>query len=264
VVGLLARVTWLERFRPFTTLHLLTVLVLAGVMTWVVWRGWTLRGTPRGLAHRRLWGWSIAAVQVAALAWWLWPGNFRVEESLPLHLCRLGAWVAALAMLTPWRWALTLTYFWGLGLCLQGFITPLRFDGLKDPEYWIFWLGHAQIVGTAIYGLVVMRYRPRGRDYLGATGVSLAYVGLIVPTNMMLGTDYGYLGAGEYRTRNIIDLFGPWPQRAVLLYLAGQGMLTLLYLVWLVPWPGLGRGGLAASEPPLDDGEAVTQTGGGP
>jgi hypothetical integral membrane protein (TIGR02206 family) len=138
-------------------------------------------------------------------------------------------------MLTEWRWARTLTYFWGLGLCLQGFVTPLRLGGLSDPEFWIFWIGHMHIVGSGAYALLVLRYRPGARDLGVATLASAAYVAAIVPFNLLAGTDYGYLGRGDYRTRNIIDWLGPWPQRAVLLYIIGQGMITLLYLVWLVP-----------------------------
>jgi hypothetical integral membrane protein (TIGR02206 family) len=245
---LLAKFTWGYRFRPFTTFHLVSALACLAVTLAVVRAGARARGTPREQTIRSWWGWSIVVGQLGALFWWLGPSGYGLDESLPLHLCRVAAWVSALGMLTEWRWARTLTYFWGLGLCLQGFVTPLRLGGLSDPEYWIFWIGHMHIVGSGAYALVVLRYRPTLRDFGVATLAGLAYVAAIVPFNLLAGTDYGYLGAGDYRTRNVIDLLGPWPQRAILLYLICQGVLTLLYLVWLVPaaWRAATPGAAAA------------------
>jgi hypothetical integral membrane protein (TIGR02206 family) len=249
----LAKITWGYRFRPFTTFHLVAVLVSSALVFTVVRLGLRARGTPREAAIRKWWGWSIVAGQALALVWWLGPSGYGYDQSLPLHLCRVAAWISALGMLTEWRWARTLTYFWGLGLCLQGFLTPLRLGGLCDPEFWIFRVGHLHIVGSGAYAVIVLRYRPTPHDLGIASLASLAYVAAIVPFNLLAGTDYGYLGRGNYRTRNVIDWLGPWPRRAVLLYLIGQGMLTLLYLVWLVPaaW----RAVSARGESPVADAE---------
>jgi uncharacterized membrane protein YwaF len=102
-------------------------------------------------------------------------------------------------------------------------------------EFWFFWIVHLQIVGAAAYDLSVRRYRPSTRDWAVAAACSMAYVAFIVPFNVAMGTQYGWLGQGQYRTRNVIDLLGPWPQRPILLVLIGQLVVAGLWAVWHLP-----------------------------
>jgi hypothetical integral membrane protein (TIGR02206 family) len=241
--------SWFERFRPFTTFHLVTVLVCVGLVWSAIAFARPRVGTPAERRLRVAWGSSILACQLFALVWRLLPANYTLEDGLPLHLCRIAGVIAGLAMIWQWRWARTITYFWGLGLCLQGFITPLRLKGLPSLEYWLFWTVHLQIVGSAFYDVIVLRYRPAFRDWAVAAGAGVCYVAVVVPFNLFFGTDYGwlgrgttaarelgYLGDGRYRTRNVIDLLGDWPERAILLALIAQTMLALMYAIWQVPW----------------------------
>src|SRR5688572_23378346 len=107
-----------------------------------IWVGRTLRarGGPaadRERLMRMAWGWSILAFQAFSTLWRLTPERFTMDDGLPLQLCRIAGWVAGLAMVWQWRWARTLTYFWGLGLCAQGFVTPLRLGGLESMDFWL-------------------------------------------------------------------------------------------------------------------------------
>jgi hypothetical integral membrane protein (TIGR02206 family) len=227
--------TWMTRFRPFTTFHLVMVAASALLIILACRHGRRL-AAERPDAQRRFaiaLGWSILAVQAFSTIWRLLPANYTLEDGLPLQLCRLAGWIAGFSLAFNWRWARTLTYFWGLGLCAQGFVTPLRLGGLGSMEFWFFWIVHLQIVGAAIYDLTVRRYRPLFSDWATAALFSMAYVAAIVPFNVFTGTEYGWLGRGNYRTRNIIDLLGPWPQRPILLVLIGQVVLVLLWLVWV-------------------------------
>jgi hypothetical integral membrane protein (TIGR02206 family) len=233
--------TWMTRFRPFTTFHLVMVVASALLIVAACRHGRRLGGWPAGTrrdsAHRFTiaLGWSVLAVQAFSTVWRLHPANYTLEDGLPLQLCRIAGWIAGLSLVFGWRWARTLTYFWGIGLCAQGFITPLRLDGLGSMEFWFFWIVHLQIVGAAIYDLTVRGYRPSGADWATAALVSMVYVAAIIPFNVIMGTEYGWLGQGQYRTRNVIDLLGPWPRRPILLVLIGQLMVLALWLVWL-PW----------------------------
>jgi hypothetical integral membrane protein (TIGR02206 family) len=239
--------TWMTRFRPFTTFHLVMVVASALFIIAACRHGLRLAAASPE-AERRFTaalGWSILAVQAFSTTWRLLPGIYTLEDGLPLQLCRIAGWLAGLSLVFGWRWARTLTYFWGIGLCAQGFITPLRLSGLGSMEFWFFWIVHLQIVGSAIYDLMVRGYRPCRGDWATAALVSMGYVALIVPFNVIMGTEYGWLGQGQYRTRNIIDVLGPWPQRPILLVLIGQLMVLGLWLVWL-PWS---RSLAAAHEP---------------
>ncbi len=64
--------------------------------------------------------------------------------------------------------------------------------------------------------------------------LSAAYVALIVPVNLWLGSDYGFIGnpPADIKIPAFVGALGPWPQRAIILVaLAAFG-----FLVVLLPW----------------------------
>ena len=77
--------------------------------------------------------------------------NFDLGVTLPLHLCDL-AWIAATWALWSHRpLPVTLTYFWGLTLTIQGVVTPSLNEDLPHPRYFAFWALHLLIVWSAVY-----------------------------------------------------------------------------------------------------------------
>ena len=257
---LIALQDWYDRFRPFTTFHALVAGICGILIVGACWYGGTRHapGSPEERRFRHIWGWSILACQAFATIWRLLPENYTLHDGLPLQLCRIAGWVCGLSMVfgdkPGWRWARTCTYFWGLGLCAQGLVTPLRLGGLGSMDFWLFWTVHLQIVGSAVYDVAVLRYRPTFRDYGAVAAISLAFVALIIPFNVLMNTEYvwlgrglavskelGWLGDGKYRTRNIIDHLGDWPLRPVRLVLLGLCVMAMLWLVWRLPFRRLLR-----------------------
>jgi len=227
---------WLERFRPFTTFHFVVVAVCALLIAAACVCGRHYKGTSAETRFRIAWCISIALFQLFAGYWRLGPGTGAPDGDLPLHLCRVAPWVAVAALLTMRRPLRAILYFWGLGLCFQGFVTPLRLNGAGSMDFWLFWIGHLQIVGSAVYDLVVHGFRPAWHDFRTALIASWAYALVVIPINLTIGSDYGYLGrAPAYRTRNIIDRFPPWPWRTLCMILLVQGWLTLFWIVWRTP-----------------------------
>jgi hypothetical integral membrane protein (TIGR02206 family) len=173
------------------------------------------------------------AWQAFAVVYWLLPANFRLDQGLPLHLCDLAAWVAPLALWTQRRWLRALLYFWGIGLSTQAFFTPVLEEGYGDIRYWLFFVGHTQIVGSAIYDAAVLGFRPRLRDMLTASLVTLAWIAAITPLNVAFDLNYGYVGNQPTDKPTLIDALGAWPLRVLWLILLGQLAFLLIY----IPWP---------------------------
>ncbi len=127
------------------------------------------------------------------------------------------------------RRARTICFFWGLGLSTQGFITPMWNHGVASVEFWLFWVSHAQIAGAAVYCVGVLGYRPTRSDLLLASVGGVLVAGAIFGLNMALGTNYSYLGAGQYENRCVVDLLGPWPWRAPVMVAGAVSIFGLLY-----------------------------------
>jgi hypothetical integral membrane protein (TIGR02206 family) len=142
--------------------------------------------------------------------------------------------VAPLALLTGWRWARAALYFWTSALTLQAFIQPALTAGPASLVFWAFWAAHMIIAACAVYDIAVLGFRP-GRNDLGwAVAVSAAYVALVVPINVLLGSNYGYIGnpADIKEIPPFVDALGPWPQRAIMLV----ALAPLGFVVVLLPW----------------------------
>ncbi|MFG0245326.1 MAG: TIGR02206 family membrane protein [Phycisphaerales bacterium JB052] len=210
---------WASEFRPFTGFHWVVLAICIGSMVAFCIIGKQLLrrdlelGGKREANFRRLLAWSILLTQGFIFARRM--VYFDLQDSLPLHMCRLGVWIAAWQLFTLNRNARALTCFWGIGLSAQVFFTPYIKVGYTDLSFYIYWLNHLQIVGCAVYDISVLGYRPSGRDFRFASIWGLVYAAATVGLNALLGTNYSYLGSGQHEGVSLVDKLGPYPQRTI-------------------------------------------------
>jgi hypothetical integral membrane protein (TIGR02206 family) len=220
-------------FVPFSGLHGAAVAACALVVLAIASIGRALRergGEPvfrNALAIFALCYWS------ADVAWWNWNG-LDVYGGLPLHLCDFNGLLAPFALLTRNRWLRATLYFWTFTLTLQAFIQPELHEGPALPKFWSFWTGHTIIMSLAVYDLVVLGFRPDWSDLGRALVLSLVYAALVMPIDLTLGANYGFIGnppPGK-SIPPFIDAMGPWPRRAfIVIALAAIG-----FVLALLPW----------------------------
>jgi hypothetical integral membrane protein (TIGR02206 family) len=226
---------WSVEFHAWTSQHWIVVGVCAGLMAlWcIVGRVFLSSGSEQGkLKERKLrhWiGWFILITQTFIFIRRFTPAHWDINDSLPLHMCRWDVWIVAWAMLTLNRKARALTLFWGLGLSSQVFVTPFLKEGHGSLGFWIYWLNHLQIVGVAVYDVVVLGYRPNYKDFVFATLAGIGFGVLVFVLNIILGTNYAYLGSGQHPGESVIDLLGPYPWRAFFLILGCAVVFVVMY-----------------------------------
>lgn len=228
---------WRTDFQPYSVQHALFVGVCACIMLGVSLLGRRLYATPGERPARLLVGWVGVAYWVGSNAWWLFGPQFIFAQSLPLQVCDLAGLIGPLALLLRTRWLRAVLYFWGLSLSMQGFIQPVLKDkGLVHTEFWLFWANHTVIVGTALYDVIALRFRPALRDFLTAVAASLVYVGVIIPFDIFFQVNYGYIGPTDPipREPTLADKLGPWPLNAAIMTIMGITAMALLYAPWEV------------------------------
>lgn len=220
-----------EGFQSGSFVHALAVAVCVAAAATACALGRRWRDSRPGAERRLRLGWAAFTLltQAFIIVWWLLPANFSWRASLPLHICDVVAVLAAAALVVERRWLRAVVYFWGIGLSLIAFIMPVLTEGPAHVHFYLFWLTHLEIVGSALYLVMVMRLRPRWGDWRIAVGLLAGYYALVVPVNVMLGTYYGYIGPGASKA----DVLGPWPLRAVVMLMLEVVGLTLLLVPWL-------------------------------
>ncbi len=220
-------------FAPYGGLHLASVLVCFGLIAVVIRAGRSADSkATEPLLRRSIAFFALGEWLIYNLAW-NWRG-IDVYEGLPLQLCDVAGIVAPVALLTLDRRLRAALYFWGVTLTTQAFIQPTLTQGPDNLLFWCFWIAHTLVLGCAIYDLVVLGFRPGWPDLRRALAVSAAYLAVVIPVNLALGSNYGYIGNPPLGrpVPPFVAMLGPWPQRAVLV--VGLGVLG--FLLALAPW----------------------------
>lgn len=238
----------------FTTTHHIGALVGFAVCTTVL----VLAGRKDPTRTR----WVFAGISLGAWllssVFYLLPAHIEPNVSLPIQACDLLALFAAITLALPSRFMKAVMYFGGFGMTTQAFATPTSDIGAPDNiKFWIFWLLHGVILATAIYIVVVDKFRPAFKDFRRASlfwlVYALAMIGLNYGTylaglNDGKGWYYGYLGpyVPDIVAGSVLRFLGEWPIRPLMMMLIILTIFTLLYLPWVfVP-------NKRADTPPID------------
>lgn len=227
-------------FRPFTADHLVVLLGLVGASVFLIRLGHQFDSThPKvggNAAARTVFGrWLVALM---ATAWFigqfkqLQPGHFGWDTSLPLHVCDVVGFIAPLAMGLGSRPLRAILHFWGLGVSSLAFVVPVIHSGPAHLEYWAYFISHGAIVVAAIYDVAVRGYRPDWRDWQLAAVAGAAYVAMILPLDVVLHANYGYLGRTLAGRSAQVAAWGAWPSRVPRLLLSAWAVMASLVLPW--------------------------------
>ena len=212
---------WALRFQPLSWVHAASVAwtVVPIIAACVLGRRALYEGRAdreQRLAHA--WAGFAIGVNVWAIVFWHLPGQFDPRVSLPIQPCDIAALVAPVAFLSRWRWPRSVLFFWGIGLSAIGVLFPATLqEGPARVNYYVYWLVHLVIVGSASYMVAVHRYRPDKSDLRTAMGVTAVYFLAMAVVNDLLDANYAFIGRTGYGALGNIDSVAPWPDRAVLL-----------------------------------------------
>jgi hypothetical integral membrane protein (TIGR02206 family) len=169
------------------------------------------------------------------------PDHWDPVRTLPVQLCDVAAVVAVVALWTHHRWAVALTYYWGITLTTQAVITPDLSTDFPDLTFLLFWIMHIGTVWAAVHLTWTCGIHPDWRRYGLAVAVTAGWAVTVFCLNLALDSNYGYLNA-KPGAATALDLLGPWPW-----YVLAE--VVLISAVWaLMTWPWVRRGEPARQE----------------
>lgn len=176
-------------------------------------------------------------VWLGSHGYWQMPPRFDAVTTLPLQMCHLASLIASAVLLTRNNALRAVLYFWAFALCTQALITPSLVEPPSSPVFWAFWFLHGFVMFAAVYDVAVHNFCPHWRDYRIACIAAAIYMAVVLPVDVLLGANYGFLGRSSALHPSIVDLLGPWPQR--LLFIVALAALAMLLA--LLPWLILGK-----------------------
>ena len=220
-----------ERFQAYSIQHYVLFLVFLAGAVGIVLLGRRQRGTEAARRFSRVLAVAIPCVTVPSQIYQLTPGAFDLGTSLPLALCDL-AWMAAVwGLWTHQRLPVSLTYFWGLTLTVQGILTPSLGQLFPDPRYFAFWSLHFLVVWSALYLTLGLGIGPTWHTYRLTVLVTAAWAVVVYAFDAVVDVNYGYL-VRKPGSESLLSLFGPWP----LYVFVSLGILVAGWAVLTWPW----------------------------
>jgi len=226
--------TWFNSFTPYTAQHAVCSGLCLGLIALASVLGRRWRGGEREVRLRTFLAGLALMSQLLMVLYWLEPHRRDLSESLPLHLCDIAGLLVPVAMLLPirapgGRLARCLIVFWGLGLSSQAFIQPTLEQGASSLAFWFYWVQHAFIVGAGVYFLAT-GLRPGWADLTKAAAVNTLLFAAVLPLNIRTGWNYMFIGDVPPETVPIFRILGPWPVRAVMIYVVAHAVMAGLVL----------------------------------
>lgn len=224
-----------RQFEAFGWSHASAVVVLVAVAGALVVIGRRYHGSPTERRLSRGLALVFAAFLVPVQAYYLLPGQGESKYSLPLQLCDLATMCTVWALWTHSSTAFALTYFWGLTLTAQAFVSPeLTAPDFPSLQFLSFFGMHSLVLWAAIYLTWGVGLRPDWRSYRVAILVTLGWGVTMFGFNQLAGTNYGFLTAKPLAA-SLLDVLGPWPW-----YLLSEAILGAT--AWaMITWPWVRR-----------------------
>lgn len=161
--------------------------------------------------------------------WQLSVGRWRIDQSLPFHICNISILLCGVLLWTKNTYVYEICYFWAAG-ALQAILTP-PLNEYSYPHYffWRNFFSHNSIIVAVLYMTIVEHYRPTWQSVGRAVLITTAYLVFVAVVNALTGGNYGYI-ARKPDFASPIDHLGPYPWYIVSMYAIGVGVMVASYL----------------------------------
>lgn len=161
-------------------------------------------------------------------------GTFSIQEELPLHLCRILAFIMPFVIYYKNKKWFGITYFFTIVGTLQALLTPDLPQAAPHYSYASYWMLHGILIYLPIYCIVVFGFKIKKKDFINAIIPGNIYLVLTLIINFAIGSNYFYT-RHKPPSASLLDFLGPWPW-----YIISVELLTifLFLLVWMPFWFG--------------------------
>lgn len=156
-------------------------------------------------------------------------GMFTLQDSLPLHLCGISYMCMIIFLIKPHAFLFEFLLLLSLGGALQSIITPELTHGYSTYFIIDYYFSHAGIIFVPMYGLFVLKLRPRKDSWWKVWVFGHALLFSVYLINLCLDSNYIYLMEAPLVSNPLI--LHPYPMH--LLGFEIFGTLHILLVFWM-------------------------------
>jgi hypothetical integral membrane protein (TIGR02206 family) len=174
----------------------------------------------------------LAAMASYALIHLATSGALRWYHLVPLQISDFSVLLAIVALLTRWRPACEVLFFWGLTGVLLAKVMPAVSGPMTDPVTAGYFALHGLVVVAAVLLTFGARIAPSAGAPWRVLGFTAGYAGVAGVVNALTGANFLFLRRPPPEP-TLLDYFGPWP--VYLLVVAAIAAASFLLLARLAP-----------------------------
>ncbi|CAM3677861.1 TIGR02206 family membrane protein [Cohnella lubricantis] len=192
-----------DYIQPFSMQHLVYIaIVLAVLAALVICRG-KLRAQSSKITAVVL---TVAILQQMMLySWYAAETGFNMNDSLPLHICRITTLLGIYFLITKNTIVLDVIFYFGL-FAYGSFLYPQRIYPITHSQGLSYLLSHMLVILLPYYGYKITGWRPTLKGVIRTYGLFVVYFFFVYFLNPLIDGNYFYL---KYR-----PFFGGWPDLA--------------------------------------------------
>ena len=155
---------------------------------------------------------------VYALFYELYHDIWSIQESLPLHLCRVSFIICIFNFWRPKQWMFEWCLFLSLPSGLHAILTPELTMGKSNWILFYYYFSHSAILLVPLYLSIVMKRTPRKNAWIKSFWYLQILVAISFPLNFIIDSNYLYLKSPP--SVNNPFLIGEWPWYIIVLELS--------------------------------------------
>ena len=159
--------------------------------------------------------------------------NEAVKDNLPFHLCGIGVFLGAALLMSRNYRVFEVLYFWGLVGASQSVLTPDIEYRFPHFLYITFFLSHWMIIFAVLYMIIMEKMRPSLGSLWRAMAYLNVYMLLVIPINLILGTNYLFL-CEKPHGETLLNYLGSWPWYLLSLEVVALLFFLVVYAPYLI------------------------------
>jgi hypothetical integral membrane protein (TIGR02206 family) len=134
--------------------------------------------------------------------------TWYIENSLPLHLCGMSAFIAAYLLIRGSQISYEFLVYWGAG-AIHAFLTPEITNGSSMYNHLEYSISHGIIILGSVYATMRLGYTPRPGSWWKVFLYTQLTIPIIGGANYLTGGNYMYLC--QKPTADNPFVMGEWP-----------------------------------------------------